>query len=68
MDWYNAQKCKPESFVSVLVRMPGEKPCPTVREGYYVSDIHIWFVGSFARSEDEITHWTYMPIFPGDDE
>ena len=65
-DWYNAKKRPPVPFVSVLVRMPGEKPMPTVREGYMAKE-GVWVAGGFVREPGEVTHWTDMPEFPGDD-
>ena len=65
-DWYDAEKTKPAPFVSVLVRMPGERPCPTVREGYYNG--HEWVAAGFIRGAKEVTHWTDMPVYPGDDD
>lgn len=35
MDWYNVKEKTPEPFVSVLCRIPGEKPFHTVREGFH---------------------------------
>ena len=67
MDWFNVKSCLPESFVSVLCYMPGEKPFQTVREGY-ITDDEKWYAGGFRRGKGEVTHWTEMPTFPGDDE
>lgn len=67
MDWINVNRLLPEPFVSVLVRMPGEKPFPTVHEGYISGD-GVWVSNYFKREPGEITHWAEMPIFPGDDE
>ena len=38
MDWINVNRITPKPFVSVLCRMPGEKPFPTVHEGYISDD------------------------------
>ena len=67
MDWFNVKSCLPESYVSVLCYMPGEKPFPTVREGY-ITDDEKWYAGWFWRENGEVTHWAEMPTFPGDDE
>lgn len=67
MDWHNVKRILPEPYVSVLVRMPGEKPFPTVREGFISAD-GIWEVAGFIRESGEVTHWADMPEFPGDVE
>ena len=67
MDWINVNRITPKPFVSVLCRMPGEKPFPTVHEGY-ISDDGIWVVYGFKREPGEVTHWTAMPEYPDDDE
>lgn len=67
MDWFNVKSCLPESYVSVLCYMPGERPFPTVREGY-ITDDEKWYAGGFMREVGEVTHWAEMPVFPGDDE
>lgn len=66
MDWHNVQSSTPEPFVSVLCRMPGEKPFPTVREGY-IDREGVWVSGYYRREPGEVTHWAEMPVFPGDD-
>lgn len=53
----------PDPFVSVLVEMPGEKPFPTVREGY-ISDNGTWVAGGFRREPGEVTQWRPMPFPP----
>ena len=53
----------PEPYVSVLVNMPGEKPFPTVREGFISSD-GIWQSAMFRREPGEVTHWKPMPQPP----
>lgn len=67
MEWINVKSCLPEPFVPVLCRIPREKPLLTVREGY-ITKRGIWVVGSFDQDEGAVTHWTEMPVFPGDDE
>ena len=37
-EWISVTERLPEPFVSVLVHMPGEEPCPTVREGFISND------------------------------
>ena len=65
MDWYNVKRILPEPYVSVLARIPGEKPFPTVREGFISAD-GIWKVAGFIREPGEVTHWADMPEFPSD--
>ena len=67
MEWINVKSCLPKPFVSVLCYMPGEKPFPTVREGY-ITDDEKWYAAGFMREDGEVTHWAEMPVFPGDDE
>ena len=67
MDWYRVERCLPEPYVPVLARMPGEKPFPTVHEGYITPD-GTWVSGMFRRKPGEVTHWAEMPEYPGDDE
>lgn len=54
-------------IVSVLCRMPGEKPFLTVHEGY-ISDDGVWVSNFFKREPGEVTHWAEMPTYPGDEE
>ena len=61
--WISVEERLPEPFVSVLVQMPGEKPHPTVREGY-ISNEGVWVAGHFRRDPDEVTHWAEMPEPP----
>ena len=65
MDWHRAETRKPLPFVPVLVRLPGENPSHTVREGFVKRD-GSWYAGGFDRLPDEVTHWAEMPEFPGD--
>mgnify|MGYP004474848541 CR=1 FL=1 len=67
MDWINVKLCLPEPFVSVLCYAPGEKPLPTVREGYITKDGK-WVVAFLGRYHTKITLWAKMPTFLGDDE
>lgn len=67
MDWINVKSCLPEPFVPVLCYMLGERPFPTVREGY-ITDDEKWYAAGFMREEGKVTHWAEMPVFPGDDE
>lgn len=57
--WIPVSERLPEPFVSVLVHMPGEKPFPTVREGYIAGD-GLWYAGYYTREPGEVTHW--MPM------
>ena len=61
--WISVQERLPEPFVSVLVHMPGEEPCPTVREGF-ISNDGIWQSAMFRREPGEVTHWKPMPQPP----
>lgn len=66
--WIPVEDGLPDPFVSVLVRMPGEKPMPTVREGYVSNSgaEPVWVAAGFRREQGEVTHWMQMPNFPGD--
>ena len=61
--WISIDDRLPEPFVSVLVHMPGEEPCPTVREGF-ISNDGIWQSAMFRREPGEVTHWKPMPQPP----
>lgn len=61
--WISVNDRLPEPFVSVLVHMPGEEPCPTVREGFISKD-GIWQSAMFRREPGEVTHWQPMPQPP----
>ena len=61
--WISVDNRLPEPFVSVLVHMPGEEPCPTVREGF-ISNDGIWQSAMFRREPGEVTHWKPMPQPP----
>ena len=62
-EWISVDDGLPEPFVSVLVHMPGEEPCPTVREGF-ISNDGIWQSAMFRREPGEVTHWKPMPQPP----
>ena len=62
-EWISVDDRLPEPFVSVLVQMPGEKPFPTVREGF-ISNDGIWQSAMFRREPGEVTHWQPMPQPP----
>ena len=62
-EWISVDDRLPEPFVSVLVNMPGEKPFPTVREGF-ISNDGIWQSAMFRREPGEVTHWQPMPQPP----
>ena len=61
--WISVNDRLPEPFVSVLVHMHGEEPCPTVREGF-ISNDGIWQSAMFRREPGEVTHWQPMPQPP----
>jgi hypothetical protein len=62
--WISVKERLPEPFVSVLVYMPGERPLPTVHEGYFVRDANKWYSHFFDRGLEEVTHWMPMPEAP----
>ena len=62
-DWISVNDRLPEPYVSVLVHMPGAKPCPTVRKGF-ISNDGIWQSEMFRREPGEVTHWKPMPQPP----
>ena len=62
-EWISVDDRLPEPFVSVLVHMPGEEPCPTVHEGF-ISNDGIWQSSMFRREPGEVTHWQPMPQPP----
>ena len=62
-EWISVEDRLPPAFVSVLVYMPQETPCPTVREGY-VSTHGEWCAGGFLRQPDEVVMWREMPEEP----
>lgn len=63
--WIPVTERLPEPFVSVLVQMPGERPFPTVREGFITKD-GIWHSALYNREPDEVTHWMPLPRPPED--
>ena len=62
-EWISVNDRLPEPFVSVLVHMPVEEPCPTVREGF-ISNDGIWQSAMLRREPGEVTHWKPMPDQP----
>lgn len=62
-EWISVKERLPKPFVSVLVQMPDEAPCPTVREGF-ITDKGIWHSAWYDREPDEVTHWMPMPEPP----
>ena len=62
-EWISVDERLPEPFVSVLVYMPGEIPCQTVREGF-INKRGEWYAGGFDRLPDEVVSWTKMPEAP----
>ena len=61
--WISVDDRLPEPYVSVLVHMPGEKPFPTVREGF-ISNDGIWQSAMIRREPGEVTHWQPIPQPP----
>ena len=64
--WISVDERLPEQFVSVLVYMPDEYPCPTVHECYLRPDGK-WDAAHYTRTPDEVTHWANMPEPPKED-
>jgi hypothetical protein len=64
-EWISVKERLPKSFLSVLVFMPKEHPCPTVHEGF-VSDDGIWVANRRMVTPEEITHWKPMPLPPAE--
>jgi hypothetical protein len=62
-EWISVDERLPEPFVSVLVHMPGERPHPTVREGF-INKRGKWYAGGFDRLPDEVVSWMEMPEAP----
>lgn len=66
-EWISVEERMPKPFVSVLVYMPGERPLPTVHEGFLARE-GVWYANHFDRDPDEVTHWMPMPEPPEGDE
>ena len=62
--WIPVTERLPKPFISVLVYMPGERPLPTVHEGYVASDGN-WYAHYFVRDTEEVTHWMPLPSTEG---
>ena len=62
--WVSVEERLPEPFVSVIVYMPQEAPCPPVHEGYRTKDGR-WYSAHFVRDLDEVTHWMPLPSTEG---
>lgn len=65
--WIPVGERLPEPFVSVLVNIPGEKPFPTVREGFLEPN-GMWYAKMFRYNKDEVTHWMPLPEPPKEGE
>lgn len=65
--WISVKDRLPDTFVSVLVHMPGEKPLPAVHEGYLRPDGK-WYSAFYEREPDEVTHWLPLPEPPEEEE
>lgn len=63
-EWICVDDALPEPFISVLVYMPGEKPCQTVHEGFISRIEKVWHAGYFDREPGEVTHWMPLPEPP----
>jgi hypothetical protein len=61
--WISVEERLPTPFVSVLVYMPGERPLPTVHEGFLARE-GMWYANHFDREPLEITHWMPLPEPP----
>lgn len=64
--WISVKEGLPETFVPVLCYMPGEKPHPTVREGF-INEKGVWSAGMYRREPDEVVMWRLMPLPPKED-
>jgi hypothetical protein len=65
--WIPISERLPEPFVSVLVQMPEERPCPTVHEGFLTNN-GTWYAGYFERESSEVAHWMPMPKSHSEEE
>lgn len=65
--WIPVSERLPEPFVSVLVHMPEERPCPTVYEGFLTKNGAL-YAAHFEREHSEVTHWMPLPEPPKDVE
>ena len=61
--WIPVSERLPKKFVTVLVQMPLEEPCPTVTWGF-LTDSGLWHANFFDREKDEVTHWMPLPQPP----
>lgn len=66
-EWIPVERELPVPFVSVLVYMPGERPCPTVHEGFLAND-GAWYAVGFTRERGEVVAWRPMPEPPKQEE
>ncbi len=64
--WIPVKDGLPEEFVSVLVHIPGERPLPTVKEAYVVSDMWYTWLGVFPLGD--VSHWKPMPEPPKEEK
>ena len=62
-EWISVKDRLPKPVVSVLVYMPGERPLPTVHEGFLAIE-GVWYANHFDRDPDEVTHWMPLPEPP----
>ena len=65
--WIPVSERLPKPFISVLVQMPEERPCPTVHEGF-LNRNGTWYAAHFERERSEVTHWMPMPQPPKEGE
>lgn len=61
--WIPVSERLPKPFVTVLVHIPTESPCPTVVWGF-LTDSGLWHANFFDREKDEVTHWMPLPQPP----
>ncbi len=62
-EWISVKDKMPQPFKTVLVHMPGETPCETVREGFIDRD-GSWYAALYRRDQGEVTHWMPLPEPP----
>lgn len=65
--WIPVSERLPEPFVTVIVQVPGETPCPTVKAGF-LNGSGKWYINMFDYDPSEVTHWMPMPEPPKEGE
>ena len=65
--WIPVSERLPEPFVTVIVQVPGETPCPTVKAGF-LNGSGKWYINMFDYDPSEVTHWMPLPEPPKEGE